>query len=104
MNFIENSTFVYALVAIGLIANLVKLPGGILNMIKRGLGALWMIAAPLVTYSFISEGMTRMNAPTANSQTVIQWVIIIIIFLPIMVGLFIHGLYGVQGQYSSSED
>jgi hypothetical protein len=103
MNLVENSTFIYILVAIGMVVSLVKIPSNIGNIIKRALGVLWMIAAPYVTYSFISEGMKRMNAPAATTQTTIQWVIIIMIFLPIMLGLFIHGLYSVQGLYSTED-
>jgi hypothetical protein len=101
MQLIDNQYFIYALVAIGLIVNLVKIPDVVLNNIKKILGALWLTAAPVITYAFITEGVKRMSEPNVNMQVVIQWVIIILIFIPIMIGLFIHGWYGVKGEYST---
>ena len=39
-----------------------------------------------------AEGITRTNA-------ILQWVIILVIFIPICIGFFIFGKYASQGEY-----
>ena len=80
-----------------------------MNTIKKMLGYFWMLLSPLViillvtgAYNNIHEGGTRdINQP-------IPWIIIISIFTPIAIGLFIFGYYCVKGEYdrlpTASED
>lgn len=88
----------------------------LLNFIKRFLGILLMITAPAAIYFLISEAIkandkalakiaaaatdaARTSASFAKTNTNLQWGIIVTIFIPVMVGLFIFGYYGVKGEY-----
>jgi hypothetical protein len=105
MDFINNTALVYGVVAVCMLFNFISIPANIGNIIKRALGAIWIVAALLCEYTLFSEGMKKMSAATgaAGTQTVIQWSIILIIFTIVMIGLAIHGYYGVKGEYATEE-
>ena len=106
MDFINNTSLVYGIVAVCMVVNFIKIPASIGNIIKRIMGAIWMVAAVVCEYTLFSEGMKKMSAATgaAGTQTTIQWSIILIIFTIVMVGFMIHGYYGVKGEYATAEE
>lgn len=73
-----------------------------MKALKKSLGLVWMLLAPLaVVFMFIQafekiglekEGMARTN-------TALQWGIILFIFIPIAIGLFIFGYYSLKGEF-----
>ena len=69
-----------------------------MNTIKKYLGLLW-IAVAVSTYSvLLKTSIVQINAkPTAD--TIIQWSIFDIIFLPIAIGLVIFGWLAWKGAY-----
>jgi hypothetical protein len=83
------------------VLNFVTMPASINNLVKKALGVCWILLAPYAAYAFISAGLAKMNAPGATAAVNTQWVILIGIFLPIMVGLAIHGWYSVNGEYDA---
>lgn len=72
-----------------------------MNTIKKMLGLVWMAAAPILIWFLASQAIQKIsNAIEANkSNVLLQWVIILSIFAPICVGLFIFGYYGFKGEY-----
>ena len=69
-----------------------------MNTIKKYLGLFW-IAVAVFTYSvLLKTSITQINTkPTAD--TIIQWSIFAIIFLPIAIGLVIFGWLAWKGAY-----
>jgi hypothetical protein len=69
-----------------------------MNTIKKFLGLLWIFIA-VATYSILLKtSIAQINAkPTAD--TIIQWSIFAIIFLPIAIGLVIFGWLAWKGAY-----
>lgn len=69
-----------------------------MNTIKKYLGFLWIVVA-VSTYSvLLKTSIVQINAkPTAD--TIIQWSIFAIIFLPIAIGLVIFGWLAWKGAY-----
>jgi hypothetical protein len=72
-----------------------------MNNIKKMLGLVWMAVAPLLIWFLASQAIQKIGNATeaAKSNVVLQWVIILFIFAPICVGLFIFGYYGFSGEY-----
>jgi hypothetical protein len=72
-----------------------------MNSLKRFLGVAWMLLSPLIV-SFLawqaSDKITHATSLTKANVT-LQWVIILIIFIPICIGLLIFGLYCFRGYY-----
>ncbi len=72
-----------------------------MNVIKRYLGVIWMLLAPLLVAFMCWQAVVKItHAPAAaQSNVILQWVIILLIFIPICTGLFIFGYYAVKGEY-----
>lgn len=70
-----------------------------MNQVKRILGFLWMIIAPVVIYFLIAGAIHNIGAGTKDINKPIPWIIIITIFTPIAIGLMIFGYYSLRGEY-----
>jgi purine-cytosine permease-like protein len=71
-----------------------------MNALKKILGIVWMLIGPVVLYLLISGAIHNINA--AGSKDInkpIPWIIIIVIFTPIAIGLMIFGYYAFKGEY-----
>ncbi|MGZ8511299.1 MAG: DUF6814 family protein [Chitinophagaceae bacterium] len=80
-----------------------------MNNIKKILGLVWMIAAPVIIYLLVSGAISNIDpAGKKDINNPVIWIIIIAIFTPIAIGLMIFGWYAFKGEYdrlpkSSSE-
>ena len=63
-----------------------------MNTIKKVLGVVWMILAPVLLFFLIRLGLHQI-AIKPGIDTKIQWAVFIGVFLPIALGLFIFGYY-----------
>jgi uncharacterized membrane protein YadS len=71
-----------------------------MNQLKRIMGVLWIILAPVVIY-FLVMGAIH-NIDSAGKKDInkpIPWFIIITIFTPIAIGLMIFGFSSLKGEY-----
>jgi hypothetical protein len=73
-----------------------------MNQLKKLLGIVWMALAPsLIIFMFWQAYEKISNASSAiKSNTTLQWVIILIVFLPICAGLFMFGLFAWTNEYA----
>ena len=89
-----------------------------MNVVKRAFGIVWLLLAPAALYFIITSATAAVGkankaiaaaaneaakaaAEAAKANTLLQWSIIVIIFLPIAAGLVIFGLYALQGEYDN---
>lgn len=71
-----------------------------MNTLKRYLGILWMLAGPLVFIFLIITAVTHIHsAARGDISNPVPWLIIIVIFTPIAIGISIFGWYCWQGVY-----
>ncbi|SFH09011.1 hypothetical protein SAMN04489864_10521 [Pedobacter insulae] len=73
-----------------------------MNALKKILGIVWIILGPAsVILMFLQAWDKVSNAPAgiAQTNTALQWGIILLIFIPIAVGLVIFGRYALSGEY-----
>ena len=72
-----------------------------MNQIKKILGICWLILAPAVIYLLVRGAVTHID-PAGNKDinNPVIWIIIILIFTPVAVGLLIFGLYALKGEYN----
>jgi hypothetical protein len=72
-----------------------------MGIIKKVVGFLCMLLAPVAAYLLTSEGLKKIAAaaPDAKTNATTQWSILILIFLPVMAGLLIFGWYAVKGEF-----
>jgi hypothetical protein len=71
-----------------------------MNSIKKILGIVWLLLAPVVIYFLVSGAITHIDpAGKKDINNPVIWVIIILIFTPIAIGLMIFGWYAIKGEY-----
>lgn len=73
-----------------------------MNTIKKLLGLLWMIAGPVVIYFLVHGAMENIDVHGKKDiNNPVIWIIIILIFTPIAIGLSVFGWYAFKEEYSS---
>ena len=71
-----------------------------MNQLKRIMGFLWIVIAPIVIYFLVAGAFHNINsAGTKDINKPIPWIIIIAIFTPIAIGLMVFGYYATKGEY-----
>lgn len=69
------------------------------NAIKKILGIVWMVLAPLAIFYLIKTAMNEISKnPVAD--TIIQWSVFVFVFIPIAIGFVIFGYYAWKGEYN----
>ena len=71
----------------------------IMNQIKKLMGLVWMIIAPVIIFLLISGAVNNIGHGSKDINKPIPWIIIITIFTPIAAGLMIFGYYAIKGEY-----
>jgi ammonia channel protein AmtB len=77
-----------------------------MNKIKQLLGVLWMtLAVALVLFMFRQAYLKVTLATTGimRTNTLLQWIIILLVFIPICAGLFIFGRYALNREFDELE-
>ena len=69
------------------------------DKLKKIMGFVWMLIAPVVIFFLISGAIHNIGAGTKDINKPIPWIIIITIFSPIAIGLMIFGWYSIKGEY-----
>lgn len=69
-----------------------------MNTIKKIAGIVWILLGPVAIYYLIktaSEEITK--KPVLDTK--IQWIVFVVIFIPVAIGLMIFGWYALKGEY-----
>jgi predicted Na+-dependent transporter len=69
-----------------------------MNQIKRYAGWIWMAACPFLIYLLVSTAFAEIQKKPVM-DTRIQWGVFVVIFLPIVFGLFLFGWFAWKGEY-----
>jgi predicted Na+-dependent transporter len=69
-----------------------------MNQLKRYAGWIWMALCPLLIYLLVSTALSEINKKPVM-DTRIQWGVFVVIFLPIVFGLFLFGWFAWKGEY-----
>jgi hypothetical protein len=73
-----------------------------MNTVKKYLGIIWMLLSPALVLLMAWQAWDKITgaADAVRSNVMLQWIIILLIFIPICIGLFIFGLYSFKGDYN----
>jgi len=77
-----------------------------MNKLKQIFGVLWMLLAVITVFFMIYQVYLKVNlAPEgiARTNTLLQWIIILLVFIPICAGLFIFGRYALKKEFDNLE-
>ena len=73
-----------------------------MDQLKRIMGVVWMLIAPVVIYFLVTGAIHNISAGgTKDINKPVPWIIIIGIFTPICIGLFVFGYYAFKGEYDN---
>jgi purine-cytosine permease-like protein len=78
-----------------------------MNQLKRFAGIVWILLGPLAIFYLVkTAGAEIAKKPVIDTK--IQWIVFVVVFIPIAIGIIIFGYYALQGDYdhlpeSSSE-
>jgi ABC-type polysaccharide/polyol phosphate export permease len=66
-----------------------------MNAVKKLLGYVWMLMAPALICFLVYQAVEKISAASdvQKANITLQWVIILLVFIPICVGFFIFGKY-----------
>lgn len=73
-----------------------------MKTLKKILGLFWIILGPLAMGLMAWQAWDKIShaeAGMAQTNTALQWGIILLIFIPIAIGLVIFGKYALAGEY-----
>ena len=71
-----------------------------MNGLRRYLGLIWMLIGPLAIILLLLSAARNIDvAGTADINKPLPWLIIILVFAPIAIGLTIFGWYSWKGAY-----
>ena len=69
-----------------------------MNKVKRYFGVLWMIIGPAAIYYLIKTASEEIaKNPVINTK--MQWIVFVVIFIPIAIGMMIFGWLALKGEY-----
>ncbi len=73
-----------------------------MNTLKKLLGFVWMFFAPVIICFLVYQANVKIEAATvvAKANVILQWSIILIIFIPICIGFFLFGKYAAGNEYA----
>ena len=73
-----------------------------MNSVKKLLGYLWMLMAPALICFLVYQAVEKISAATdiQKANITLQWVIILLVFIPICIGFFIFGKYASTNEYA----
>lgn len=75
-----------------------------MNLLKKMLGIAWIALGPLSVVFMCIQAWDKISAAPAGidqTNTALQWGIILLIFIPIAIGLMIFGRYALSGAYDT---
>ena len=71
-----------------------------MNYIKKYLGIVWLLLGPVVIYFLVSSAIEHIDSRKSDQiSNPVIWIIIIVIFTPIAIGLMIFGWYTLKGEF-----
>ena len=70
-----------------------------MDILKKMLGIVWFVMGPLSLYYLIKTGSVEM-AKKPVIETQVQWIVFIVVSVPISVGLMIFGWFALRGEYN----
>ena len=69
-----------------------------MNAIRKVLGIVWILLSVMTAYYIVSTAVGEISAGTPADATIF-WPIIILIFLPILLGFALFGYYSLKEEY-----
>lgn len=77
-----------------------------MNEVKKYAGLIWMVLGPLMIVFMAWQAIEKISIAAegiAKTNTMLQWTIILVIFIPICMGLSLFGWYAWKNEFKKSD-
>ena len=69
-----------------------------MNIIKKYSGIIWLLLGPAAIWYLIKTAASEISKKPVM-DTKIQWIVFVVVFIPIAIGMMIFGYYALKGEY-----
>jgi hypothetical protein len=74
-----------------------------MNLIRKFLGIIWMLGGVVSVVYFPLKAIMILGSPTVTSEDYVFWVVILLIFIPVIVAFILFGYYAIAGEYNDKK-
>jgi len=71
-----------------------------MDTLRKVFGFIWMCAALGLALLLPYFAISRLTSSGASQEDYVFWIVIVTIFIPIIIGFFLFGLYAFKGEYN----
>ncbi|WP_374165403.1 DUF6814 family protein [Arcticibacter sp. MXS-1] len=71
-----------------------------MNTLKKYLGIVWILAGLALGLFLLYKSATVLSAAEPKAEDFVFWIVILVIFVPIVLGFVLFGYYAWRGEYS----
>ena len=71
-----------------------------MDALRKVFGFIWMSAALALAVLLPYNAISRLSSTGASQEDFVFWIVIVTIFIPIIIGFFLFGLYAFRGEYN----
>lgn len=74
-----------------------------MDSIRKIFGILWMAGAIALAAALPYLAINKLVFSEARQEDYVFWIVIVTIFIPIVIGFFLFGLYAFKGEYNDRQ-
>ncbi|MGX5689859.1 DUF6814 family protein [Arcticibacter tournemirensis] len=74
-----------------------------MNTLKKYLGIIWVCGGVLLAIFLSYKALAVLSSGVATAEDYVFWSVIIVIFIPIIVGFILFGYYAWKGEYGAMD-
>ena len=74
-----------------------------MNAVRKVFGLIWMAGAIALALRLPYLAAQKLLLSKASQEDYVFWIVIVTIFIPIILGFFLFGLYAFKGEYNGRQ-
>jgi quinol-cytochrome oxidoreductase complex cytochrome b subunit len=71
-----------------------------MDTLRRVFGLIWMLGAIAIAVALPYLAISKLVSTGAGQEDYVFWIVIVTIFIPIIIGFFLFGMYAYKGEYN----
>ena len=74
-----------------------------MDSIRKVFGLIWMAGSIASAFALPYLAISKLVFSEAKQEDYVFWIVIVTIFIPIIIGFFLFGLYAYKGEYNDRQ-
>ena len=74
-----------------------------MDSIRKVFGLIWMAGSIALAFALPYLAISKLVFSEAKQEDYVFWIVIVTIFIPIIIGFFLFGLYAYKGEYNDRQ-